>query len=209
MSIVGRLLQCLAARLHGAGGWLAYRLGCRRTARHHFERVLMLRGADFAAYVHLGRIAFDCGDYAGWRRELEHARRLDPVRFARLRHPPALHEPRLAGTTFAPVADHDDFDGTGERATWHLPRAGGAGREPRNESIDTALDALLPGLDELAETTFGRPMSGRLPDDGRATSAHDDCTSATERVRFQRLGPIRAADVTRCDLDALAKKLAE
>src|SRR5262245_9776669 len=99
MKSVGWLLAGLGARFHVACGWLAYRLGCRRAARNHFERVLLLRGADFHAYVNLARIAFDVGDYAGWRRELEHARRLDPDRFARLRHPLELFEPRLAGTS--------------------------------------------------------------------------------------------------------------
>ena len=86
----------LRARLHATLGWCAYRLGLAAAARRHCEKVLLLRGADFRAYVQLGRIAFDQGDYAGWRREFEHARRLDPVRFARLSHPLELFEPRLA-----------------------------------------------------------------------------------------------------------------
>ena len=88
----------LRARVHATLGWCAYRLGLATAARRQCEQVLLLRGADFRAYVQLGRIAFDQGDYAGWRREFEHARRLDPVRFARLSHPLELFEPRLAGT---------------------------------------------------------------------------------------------------------------
>ncbi|MFY9344913.1 MAG: hypothetical protein WAT39_20640, partial [Planctomycetota bacterium] len=122
---LGWFLRTLTARLHGGCGWCCYRLGLRRAARHHYERVLSLGGADFTAYVHLGRIAFDIGDYTGWRRELEHARRLDPERFARLRHPLELFEPRLAGTTFDAIDDETaDFDATQARATWRSLRQG-------------------------------------------------------------------------------------
>ena len=93
-----RLSAVLSARVHGALGWIAYKLGWTDSARRRYERVLTLRGAEFGAYVQLGRIAFDRGDYTEWRRALEHARRTDPVRFARLRHPLELFEPRLAGT---------------------------------------------------------------------------------------------------------------
>ena len=118
MDLAGRFLRSLAAHYNSVCGWAAYRLGWTTTARRHYERVLVLRGADFGAYVHLGRISFSLGDYAGWRREFEHARRADPRRFAKLRHPFELFEPRLAGT---------DFDETGERATWRTLRPFGNG----------------------------------------------------------------------------------
>jgi len=111
------MLRVARARLHAAYGVIAYRLGWHGTARRQFEKVLLLRGADFLAYVHLGRIAFDLGDYAGWRREFEHARRTDPQRFARLRHPMELFEPRLAGTSFDAM-EREGFEGTDARATW-------------------------------------------------------------------------------------------
>lgn len=102
-----------------------FRGGSRLRARPHYERVLQLKGDDFDAYVHLGRIAFAVGDYAGWRREFEHARRTDPLRFARLRHPFELFEPRLAGTNFEGNASANSgsagdagFTGDSERATW-------------------------------------------------------------------------------------------
>lgn len=209
---VGSLLRSVAARLYGVSGWLAYRVGLRSAARSHFERVLLLRGADFGAYVHLARIAFDVGDYASWRRELEHARRLDPARFARLRHPLELFEPRLAGTTFDRDPTDDGFDGTGARATWRSLRPFGSGRPsyPRADFLDAGLDALAPGVDARADTSPSRFVS-RLPEGGDlapdASASHDDCVSADERARFRERGPIAAAELKRCDLDDLARRL--
>jgi hypothetical protein len=213
MVSAGWLLTQFLARLHGVVGWVAYRLGCRATARRQWERVLALRGADFRAYVHLGRIAFDIGDYAGWRRELEHARRLDPERFGRLRHPLELFEPRLAGTQF----DREqtgvvDFDGTGTRATWRALRphggngtgssaTGSNGTGTPGDAADAGLDALLPGLDTGKDAAPSRSGLG----DGFQTC--DDCASTTERERFLALGPIARAEIARCDLDELARKL--
>jgi hypothetical protein len=205
MSTVGWLLRGVAARFHGACGWLAYRVGCRRAARVHFERVLLLRGADFGAYVHLGRIAFDAGDYAGWRRELEHARRLDPTRFARLRHPLELFEPRLAGTSFERLGDGSaDFDGAGDRATWRSMRPSGSGSRAAHGDTDGGVDALLSGLDARGQSApeFSADV------DGDATDAdHDDCASSAERARFRELGPIAPGELARCDLDELLRKL--
>lgn len=224
MGLAGQLLNGVRARLHSACGWLAYRLRCPTRARRHYERVLVLRGSDFDAYVHLGRIAFAAGDYAGWRREFEHARRTDPERFARLRHPFELFEPRLAGT---------DFDETGDRATWRslLPFGGGGPRRPataRGESpFDGAVDGMLPGtpgwapgwdlradaLLDAATPPSGNPASGDPASGDPAFGArerealHDDCASAAERARLAALGPIRAADVAACDLDELARRL--
>ncbi len=199
MSTVGSLLRALAARFHGTWGWLAYRVGCRRAARAHFERVLLLRGADFRAYVHLGRIAFDAGDYAGWRRELEHARRLDPERFARLRHPLELFEPRLAGTSLERLGDGVvDFDGTGDRATWRSLRSSNGARAARGDGAD--VDGSLPGLD-------ARNLPHFSADVDRDADERDDCASADERTRFRELGPIAPAELARCDLDELLRRL--
>lgn len=200
MAPVGWMLSQLVARLHGVIGWIAYRLGCRASARRHWERVLALRGADFRAYVHLGRIAFDIGDYAGWRRELEHARRLDPERFARLRHPLELFEPRLAGTQFdRDPAGAIDFDGTGTRATWRSLRPTGGAKNGVGPM--DGLDALLPGLDTGQDEAPARSGLG----DGFETC--DDCANATERERFQKLGPIAPEELARCNLDELLRKL--
>jgi hypothetical protein len=205
MGLVGRSLLSLLARLHSGCGWAALRLGCCQLARRHYERVLVLRGSDFHAYVQLGRMAFTAGDYAGWRREFEHARRADPERFARLRHPFELFEPRLAGT---------DFDETGDRATWRslLPFGGASLRHqltPRVDApTDAGLDALLPGWDLRADATTEASLQ---PPDHAAADArpmpHDDCLSADERRRLSSLGPIRAVDVRGCDLDELVRRL--
>lgn len=206
MGLVGRFLNFLRARLHSGCGWAALRLGFATLARHHYERVLVLRGSDFTAYVQLGRMAFAAGDYASWRREFEHARRADPERFARLRHPFELFEPRLAGT---------DFDATGDRATWRsmLPFGGTSPRRQLSPRIDTptdgGFDALLPGFDLRADATTDaaapRPTEG-VREDGRAMP-QDDCLSAAERQRLSALGPIRSVDVRSCDLDELLRRL--
>jgi hypothetical protein len=229
MKSVGWLLRGMAASLHSLCGWLAYRIGCRASARRHFERVLLLRGADFRAYVQLGRIAFDHGDYASWRREFEHARRLDPHRFARLRHPLELFEPRLAGTNFDRPAADQGLDGGGARATWRTLRTPGAapgqitdaglGKTGIGDTTD-GLDALLPGCDERTEQPprfVGRMPSadGSPRQDGDAAGrdqrsqdgSQDDCVSAAERRRFLELGPIAADELRRCDLDDLLRRL--
>lgn len=232
MRSIGRALQALRACCHSLCGWLAYRVGCRAAARRHFERVLVLRGADFRAYVHLGRIAFDTGDYAGWRREFEHARRADPYRFARLRHPFELFEPRLAGTDFD-GADFEDrscedrgFDDTGARATWRSLRPLLPGRRgPRaDRPLDAGMDALLPGCDASADAIepragskspganpianrSGSPTGGESDAETGSGPARDDCGSAAERLRFRKLGPIVPSELARCDLDELARKL--
>ncbi len=219
MLSVGSVLRCLGAHFHGLCGWLAYRLGCRSASRAHFERVLLLSGADFRAYVHLGRIAFDIGDYAGWRRELEHARRLDPERFSRLRHPLELFEPRLAGTSIDRLPTEDeDFDDSGERATWRTLRPSGSNARNnlirndliRNDGLDPGLDALLPGLDARGETTPPRFAAHRPnANQPRANekNENDDCVSSAERSRFRELGPIVAAEIEHCDIDDLLRRL--
>lgn len=203
MALVGRTLQALLAHVHSGCGWLALRVGWRTLARRHYERVLVLRGSDFGAYVQLGRMAFTAGDYAGWRREFEHARRADPKRFARLRHPFELFEPRLAGT---------DFDETGDRATWRslLPFGGSALRHQMTPHHDTeaGLEGLLPSWDVRADATTEASLAqGAARPRAPGPTPIDDCASADERRRLAALGPIRAVDVRACDLDALARRL--
>lgn len=219
------LLRALAASVHALVGGLAYRLGRRHAARRHYERVLLLRGADFHAYLQLGRIAFDLGDYATWRRELEHARRLDPNRFARQHHPLDLIEPRLAGTnvdvgTFDPAG----YDST--RATWRLPRpnggpgagtGGGSGSGPRPAAASEgrfewdAAAELSPPEDAVPPIESPGPKSQPPAGERRRGAAPvpplDDCSSLAERERFQHLGPIDAEELGRCNLDELLRKL--
>lgn len=149
MQSLKRILRIARATVHAACGWLAYRLGWHGVSRRQFERVLLLRGADFRAYVHLGRIAFDHGDYAGWRREFEHARRTDPIRFARLRHPIELFEPRLAGTQFEGSTELEGFEAADARATWRAlhPHQDPRGFDPRH--------ANQPGFNPLGFNPLG------------------------------------------------------
>lgn len=213
MGLVGRFLRCLGAHYNSWCGWAAYRLGWTTAARRHYERVLVLRGADFTAYVQLGRISFALGDYAGWRREFEHARRADPHRFARLRQPFELFEPRLAGT---------EFDETGERATWRELRPFGGSMLRRTQRASESGVAGIPDLDiesflpppETRGHTADPARARGGTDDGEngderrgSQTVHDDCASTAERRRFRDLGPIRAVDVAHCDFDDLARRL--
>ena len=215
MLFVARFLRASLARLHSLCGWIGYRFGFRAAARRHYERVLVLRGCDFPAYVHLGRIAFDVGDYAGWRREFEHARRADPRRFEKLRHRLDLFEPRLAGTDFDRQGTFATFDDTGARATWRSLRPfGGNGGHRANSArpdvpIEPGLDALLPGCDARAETSFDSQNGAASENCDRAAdaNAHDDCGSTAERRRFRALGPIAASDLKRLDFDDLLRRL--
>ena len=206
MVLVGRILRLVSARLHSVWGFTAFRLGWAASARRSFERVLALRGDDFSAYVHLGRISFAAGDYAAWRREFEHARRTDARRFAKLGQSFEAFEPRFAGT---------DFDDTGERATWRSLRPLGAagGRHPQRPDVpaDTGQDASLPGwdpgMDAVADAAAPRIVSNSVSGERAGAGPRDDCTSATERLRLRQLGPIRAHDVATCDVDELARRL--
>ena len=183
MAGVGRFFRTLRAGAHSLCGWIAYRLGWHTFARQRFEQVLLLRGADFRAYVHLGRIAFDLGDYASWRREFEHARRADPIRFARLRHPLELFEPRLAGTQFDALPADADFDTTGARATWRALHPFGGDvpyrlRPHGDGALGSDFDALLPGFDSTgdgdSEADDGTSFEGQSagPSKKRSARAH-------------------------------------
>ena len=220
----------LRARVHATLGWCAYRLGLATAARRQCEKVLLLRGPDFRAYVQLGRIAFDQGDYAGWRREFEHARRLDPVRFARLSHPLELYEPRLAGTRLdrrVPTPETAEFPAADTRAPWSAD-----GDAPDDESPETnateGLDRGLPRIpdyDPLAADGEGyedangsadpfadfdeipapQPTDRAPAHDAAVT--RDDFSSSAERRRFELRRPIDQKDIARCDLTELARRL--
>lgn len=125
MLTVRSTLRWLAAGCHRIAGMGWYHCGRYERSQRHFQRVLELRGDDFAAYVYLGRLAYSLGDYAGWRRECEHARRTSPERFARLKHPFELHESR----TDSPV-----FEEAGERASWRMFRVSQVGTTPPTEA---------------------------------------------------------------------------
>jgi hypothetical protein len=186
MPPLSRIFRVVRATAHSTGGWLAYKFGWHGTARRQFERVLLLRGADFRAYVHLGRIAFDHGDYAGWRREFEHARRTDPIGFARLRHPIELFEPRLAGTQYEGSHELDSFQAADSRATWRALHP--FGPDPFRSERDGAEDGsrspdgfgrgtdlpLAPGYDPMSPEHMapgqelpGQQLPGQQLDDGK------------------------------------------
>jgi hypothetical protein len=200
MDSVGRLFRACRARLHKGLGLLAYRLGWRQVARAQFERVLLHGGADFVSYIYLGRIAFDSGDYAGWRREFEHARRLDPVRFARLRHTIERSSPRLAGTSFRRDLDGQGFDETGDRATWRSLRPfPGSAKQDLTKRPDLIVESTLDAMRSDAGMTSAGETEG--------APVQDDCSSDAERKRLAALGPIAATELKRCNVDELARRL--
>lgn len=184
----------IAAGWHGLAGRFWFRVGKTGRARRHFERILDLLGEQFAAYVFLGRIAYSIGDYAGWRREFEHARRTDPDRFARLRQPFDLFEPRAAGTL---------FDEAGERATWRAMRMPSS-RERRApvRSIDYPLDGPGIGLGS-SDYAIGPPT------DPSTSGVQDDFFTEQERSRFRSRPPITSDELYRADIDDLCRRLAE
>ena len=198
-SLLRRLGCSLRATWHGMAGRVWYRVGAWARARAAFERVLALRGDDFAAYVHLGRLAFSIGDYAGWRREFEHARRTDPERFARLRQPFDLFEPRAAGTP---------FDEAGDRATWRTlrPLAPGSIRRGPTRSIElptTPADASTAADD----THVDQPIESRTDTGAAPHSDCDDCQSSEERRRFRQRGPISRNEIDASDLEDTCRRL--
>ena len=168
---------------HRSLGRLAYALSLSKPARRHFERVLQLHGDDFVAYVYLGRLAYDDGDTAGWRRECLHARRLAPARYARL-------SARASQRGLYPLFEPDDptafptrgLEGASERATWRVFEAESLGHTP--SAIATA--------NAIAWT-------------GGAWG--DDFSSESERAAFCQLPPIGPDDVAAVDLDKLTDQL--
>jgi hypothetical protein len=167
-------------------GRLHFRLGSADRARRHFQRVLELHGDDFTAYLYLSRLAYSVGDYAGWRRELQHARRTSPERFAQQKFPFELFEPLAAGSI---------LEETGERATWRAMRMSSVGGIP------------APGDDHRNE---GEAMgdAGLSASPGRDLHGlGDDFCSDEERDRFAALPPIQPADIAAADMERLLRDL--
>jgi len=172
----------LRSALHGLLGRICFRLGSADRARRHFERVLELKGDDFTAYLYLSRLAYSVGDYAGWRRELAHARRTSPERFAQQKFPFELFEPLAAGTI---------LEETGERATWRAMRVSSVGRPGEG-----------PGeRDVLNERGLSACPDGSLRRYG------DDFCSEREREKFSTLPPIGPADIAGTDIERLLRDL--
>ncbi len=196
------LLARLAKRTVACGscliGWVAFRLGRHEVARRSFERVLDYGGDEFSAYIHLGRIALGQGDFAGYRREMNNARNVDPERFAKLL-PGVDAEPRLLGSP---------FEETGERATWRSVRQGPQGYARRSTVRSVELptesndDSLLYGpVYEIPQMEVGERSPRPVFD------INDDFLTATERARFRNLPPLRRDDVRTADFDELARRL--
>jgi hypothetical protein len=179
MHAFARLLNTLIARWHRGAGRLHCALGRPAAARRHYERALACGGDVFEVLLALARIAFAIGDYPAWRRNLDRARTAAPERYARLVDPAREAGPRLAGTSVAPP------------------------RPPVEAGARAAADEILAG-EAAAAADAARLRADRADD---APCAHDDFASARERARFRRLGPIAAADIARCDVDDLLRRL--
>jgi hypothetical protein len=186
MDFVARLLNALLAGWHRGAGRLARALGRPADARRHYERALACGGDVFGVHHALARLAFAVGDYPAWRRNLDRARSVAPERYARLVDPAREAGPRLAGTSVA------------------LPRPpveAGAGARANTDERST-FDAATAGGDGAGGDGPGGDDFGAI-----GPAAHDDFASANERARFRRLGPIAPAEVKRCDLDDLLRRL--
>lgn len=182
----------LAAGAHRLAGRVWFKIGNSDRSRLHFERVLELKGDDFVAYVYLGRLAYGLGDYAGWRREYEHARRTSPDRYARLKNPFDLFEPRSAGTL---------REETGERATW---------RTVRLHRTQAAQGGASGGLPAPGESLRSPPHFDRECPTGSPLRRYgDDFASDDERARFRTLEPIEADEVRTTDLERLIDELTQ
>lgn len=180
-SIVPPALRTLATTWHKIAGRVAFHTGRAELARRHFERVLELKGDDFGAYVYLGRLAHRRGDIDACRREYEHARRVAPERFARLRVARPLPGPRSRGSLVEEAS---------ERATWVTPKVslsdrGGPLAELRAHASEDLSSCHDPGL-----LFFG-----------------DDFLTEAEREKFRGLPPLRSEDIAKADLNDLLRRL--
>jgi hypothetical protein len=198
LAATAKILKRIAAAGLAAFGWFAYRLGGRRAARRAFEQVLRLGGDEFTAYVHLGRIALGEGDFAGYRREMNNARSLDPERFARLRPSVDGVESRWVGSP---------SEESGERATWRSVRPGNQGYARRTTvrsaeaPTEGETDPEFGPIYELPRLDFGQRRHDRR------RTARDDFSSSAERARFRDLPPLRHDDVRTADVDELSRRL--
>lgn len=211
-----KIIRRTRAAWNGVLGATWLRLGRLSAARRRFHRVLELRGDDFRAYLALSRIACAQGDYRGWRRESEHARRMAPERFARLNHRWSLPAPHMAGALLYEA---------GERATWrpsppaHGPRAPGTALGS-SRTADSSADRHGPERAEPLEW-FDRETAdeahGSLdawlddafvaPEAARVDGSQDDFSSEGERARFAAADPISQAEIAAQDLDDLVRRL--
>ncbi|MGE0144973.1 MAG: hypothetical protein AB7I19_15870 [Planctomycetota bacterium] len=181
------LLRRLRAGWHRVMGWAWYRLGALELARREFERVLRcLDGDDFSAYVGLGRVAYRLGDYVAWKRECSLAQRTSPQRYAKLRQPFELFEPR---------PDGDLGDRLAEAAMgWDRPSLA-----PAASDLTAAVGA--GGAEVLRGTSM------RCDDGATHAVRGDDFVDDAERARFAGRPPISGNDVSAVDLDDLASRL--
>lgn len=182
------ILRSLSSAYHKLAGTAMFRVHLYVRSRRHFERVLELKGDDFTAFVYLGRIAYNLGDRAGWRRESEHAKRTSPERYAKMKHSFELFEPRAAGNI---------SEEAGERATW---------REIEVSSVGLRLD--LESLeDPSGESQILRAAGLGTYSDKGCHLYGDDFSSEQERRRFRKLEAIDLRDLQQLDLDELIRQL--
>lgn len=220
--LVQNALRSTLALGHKLSGRLWYRLGGVSRARHHFERVLDLRGGDFHAYVFLGRIAYREGDYLSWHREMEHARLTSPERFARLPRAHALFAPRAAGTLIGEAAGRaiwtEPQGGCGPQGGYGLRDGGevsqltdappGSGPLEGGSGPTGGADFDAPGLHDGGFGSSSGPFAGFGPAFGPERNASgDDFRNRAERERFEGRPPITPDEVAEVDWDRLTDRL--
>ncbi len=178
--VLNNPVRYLTTIWHKVAGRIWFRLGRAERSRRHFEQVLLLRGDDFTAYLYLASIAYSARDYSGWRRELAHAERTAPQRYAQLKFPFEL---------FEPPQDDRLFEEAGERATWRAFRLTSVG-----------------GSSEFEDQTDVERRLSSCPG-GNLRRFGDDFLTAQERRRFADLPVIRREDLVGIDLDKLSEEL--
>jgi hypothetical protein len=193
-------LRALAATVHRTVGWCLFRIGAHERARARFEQVLELRGDDFWAYVHLALVAYKLGEYGCWQRECAQARRTDPARYARLKHPFELFDPGAAspgGAARTMPPSLLPYRPVRRGLPTGPERDADAGLAPRAEPAARSLSEPPRAPDEVRGS----------PDLARSRPGGDDFSSDVERARFAGLAPIDAAAIAATDLDELQRQL--
>lgn len=199
----------LAARWHKCVGVVLGYLGSRRRATHRLERALELDAEDFDSQIRLGWIAFQHGDYALWRRCMQRAQTLSPVRFRSARRRYRFAELRSAGALpdqgprGVGSSDGVLFETRPPRSP--ADRHGHEDRRGRNDRHGTDRD---PDFGTARRPASDPDLGPRGAMDGRRSDRRsDDFQDDGERERFRPRRAIARDDIDACDFDRLIRRL--
>lgn len=188
--------RLLSAPCHLVAGRLAFARRAYDTAKAHFRKVLDVNPDHFSSHVFLARISLLEENESEAFRQMLAARRIDPLRFARL----GLGEEYgvLADPNGSPSADPFLEDG--------FLRLGSGGADAPIAS--TGLESNR-GIGFRAPRQLStRPAQGDLGSPTERESA-GDFTSAEEALRFKDLPPITRDDIASIDWDRVDSRAFE